>query len=374
MPQAIRAAAISRTFERQLVGVDIDRTARGGRRGRTGIRPRPASAPSAGSRRANCRGGDCRSAGCRKRRASLFARCLLARSPPHQDLQVVAARRRRSGSRRRRRPQRRRRRAPPAPCSAPSRRPLSQGSSNWSKAKIATPISDRGDSQPRDPALELRVRAEMSALRSVAIEQPDVDGRGQRGRERRADMPVGRAAGSGRGCRTRFTPTDMDRVAHRRLRVVPRIISRGSAPSRGRRRAGRSRIAASAQRAFDRVGRVEMAVLEQRRGRSAPRRRSGRPSPAASGTVPARCPRFCVSIAFSSSPALSRRRDGRQEDGAQADADQPERKLVQPVGVIDVCDRAVPQQVAGKRGRDDQVELNCARADRRRAGSASSAG
>ena len=41
-------------------------------------------------------------------------------------------------------------------------------------------------------------------------------------------------------------------------------------------------------------------------------------------------------------------RDGRQQDGAKADADQSERKLVQPVGVIDVRDRARVEQPAGK--------------------------
>ena len=59
-------------------------------------------------------------------------------------------------------------------------------------------------------------------------------------------------------------------------------------------------------------------------------------------------------------------RDGRQQDGAETDADQPERKLVQPIGIVNVGDRAGVEQAAGERGRDREIDLHRAGAERRR--------
>ena len=55
-------------------------------------------------------------------------------------------------------------------------------------------------------------------------------------------------------------------------------------------------------------------------------------------------------------------RNGRKRTRAEADADQPQRQLVQPVGKIDVRNRTVRQQLAGERGRDEEVELDRASA------------
>ena len=74
-------------------------------------------------------------------------------------------------------------------------------------------------------------------------------------------------------------------------------------------------------------------------------------------------PRFCVSIALASSPALSRRETVGRRIGSKADPDHAERQLVHPVGVIDIGDRPFAEQVAGQRGRNDEVELHRARAD-----------
>ena len=57
---------------------------------------------------------------------------------------------------------------------------------------------------------------------------------------------------------------------------------------------------------------------------------------------------------------------GRQQDRAEADTDQPERQLVQPVGIINVGDRARIEQAAGQRRRNGEVHLNRAGAHRGR--------
>ena len=62
-------------------------------------------------------------------------------------------------------------------------------------------------------------------------------------------------------------------------------------------------------------------------------------------------------------PHLARQR--RQDRGADRDADDAERQLVQPVGVIEIRDRAARQQ-RGERGRDQQVELSDAGAEHAR--------
>ena len=67
---------------------------------------------------------------------------------------------------------------------------------------------------------------------------------------------------------------------------------------------------------------------------------------------------------FLSCPQLPRER--RQHGGTNADTDKAERQLVEPIGVIKIGYSAFGQEARCQRGRDQQIKLNGARAERRR--------
>ena len=115
-------------------------------------------------------------------------------------------------------------------------------------------------------------------------------------------------------------------------------------------------IGGECRRGRRRLGRAERAALRTAPAVSAV---ASTISAAAAGSVSSSAsstPRFCVSTAPAESPSAHLARQRRQDRGADRDADNAERQLVQPVGIVEIGDRAARQQ-RGERGRDQQVEL-----------------
>ena len=197
----------------------------------------------------------------------------------------------------------------------------------------------------------------MAALAERAIEHPDIDGRRDRSGERRADML------DERNQREVEREVHADRdggEAHRGARVLAGEEAwsenldqhiRGQADGEGRKRPGRahrilgSELAMLEEAAYDRLGRDDEG--------------DGRGEREEQRQLDAAILRF---HRFRLAPGAEQARDGGEQDRAEPDADHPERQLVQPIGIIDVRDRALGEQGAGERGRDDQIDLHRPRA------------